>query len=138
MVAFRRLLIGSGLIDILLRASAGFQQLPYPSQRPRLQFEHAGRGEQRRFCLQQIGTVDGEQGISLADLVANIKARINDPARVGRIEPTAFLTTLKGRGSAGLTLKAATCFSVMSTYCSTLTSDFAIVWVAFSVKELAA
>lgn len=83
-VAFCRLLIGSSLIDIFLGAAAGFQQLLDPCQRPRLQFEDARGREQRRFRLQQIGTVDRKQGISLVDLVADVEGRIDDPAGVGR------------------------------------------------------
>ena len=38
------------------------------------EFEHAGRGDQGGFGLQQIGAVDGEQRLALLHVIADIEA----------------------------------------------------------------
>jgi hypothetical protein len=72
-VAFRGLLVGGGLVDILLRAAARFQKLGSACERPGLQLQHAGACQKRGFRLQQIGAVDREQDIALPDLVPEVE-----------------------------------------------------------------
>ena len=76
--------IGRRLIDILLRAAAGLQEIERARQRPLLQFEHAGGGQQGRFRLKQIGAVDREQDVAGLDLVADVVERLEDLSRILR------------------------------------------------------
>jgi len=81
-IPLRGLLVGGRLIDILLRAASRFEKVAETGQRPSLQFEHAGGGEQVRFSLQQIRAIDRKQDVALLDLIPEIVKRSEDFARI--------------------------------------------------------
>ena len=70
-IAFSRLMIGCRLVDIALRHRQRFMEFGEAREIARRQFQNAGRGDQSRFRLQQIGAVDGEEGLPLFHVIAD-------------------------------------------------------------------
>ena len=55
-----------------------------PRQIPRGKFKHPRGGDQGRFGLQQVRTVNGEERLALFDLIADLGKELDDPALIGR------------------------------------------------------
>ena len=83
-IAFGRLLVGGGLLHVVLGNRPRRIEIAKTSQIACRQIQHAGRSDQGRFSLQQIGTVDGEKGLALFDVVAHFGEQRDDLALVRR------------------------------------------------------
>ena len=70
--AFGGLLVGSRLIDILLRGGFGGEESLLTVQSPGRQLQDAIRGDQCGLRLQQVGTVDGKERLILFYFVAEL------------------------------------------------------------------
>ena len=65
-IAFRGLMIGCRLIDVALRHGERLVQFGEAREIARGQFQYTRGGNQGQFCLQQVGAIDGEEGLSLS------------------------------------------------------------------------
>ena len=83
-IAFRGLLIRGRLIDVFLGAAARLQKPGGARQRPLLQFQHARGREQRRFSLQQVRTIDGEEDVAGLDVVTDVEIGLENLPRILR------------------------------------------------------
>ena len=83
-IAFGGLLVGGRLLDVVLRHRPRRVEIAQPRQIFAVQLQHARGRDQRRFRLQQIGAVDGEQRLALGDVVADLGKQRDDAALVRR------------------------------------------------------
>jgi hypothetical protein len=83
-VTFCGLLIGNRLLQIVLRNRARLVELLEALQIAGGQIQHAGCGDQVRVGREQVGTVDGEQGLALLDFIADFGEQVHDFALIGR------------------------------------------------------
>ena len=83
-IAFRGLMIGCRLIDVALRHGERLVQFGEAREIARGQFQYARGGDQGRFRLQQVGAIDGEEGLSFLHVVAERGKEPDDTALVGR------------------------------------------------------
>jgi hypothetical protein len=68
----------------VLRHRARRKEIAQPRQIFAVQLQHTRGRDQRRFRLQQIGTVDGEQRLALGDVVADLGEQRDDAALIRR------------------------------------------------------
>ncbi len=82
--AFGTLLVRNRLFEILLCHRLGRIERLEARQRACGQFQDTRCRDQVRACRKQIRTVDGEQDLSLRDLVADFGEGVDDPPLIGR------------------------------------------------------
>jgi len=78
------LLVGGREFHLFLRDRPRLVELAQARQVPGGELQDAGGGNQCRLGLQQIGAVDGEQGLALSHVIADLGEQGDDPPRIGR------------------------------------------------------
>src|SRR5262249_7863020 len=81
---FGGLLVGRRLLQIFLRNRARLVQLLETRQRASGEIQHAVRGDQGRFGLEEVRAVDREQGLPLLHVITYLGEQTNDSPRIGR------------------------------------------------------
>jgi hypothetical protein len=83
-VALGGLLVGHPLVQIMLRDRARLIEFSEALQIAGQQVQHAGRGDQVGVGGEQVRAVDGEQGLPLFHLIADLGERVDDLALIRR------------------------------------------------------